>query len=333
MKTRLSGNFRTLLLLILFSFLYLNSCYYTKNSRYIITEHSKLNPSYFQNNWDSKINLKGGLSKSNLYKVSKDNKFYVVRNFEHRSTEDRIFEIHAQLVASNNSYGPKVYAYDVEQGRILMSFLEINTNNLPHLKKAKKLAKLLLKIHNGPSFKDNASIFKQTQKLINKKIKILPKKFSREELILILSGYRELPKSEKRPSHRDLNLNNILYTKNGYKLIDYENSGQDDPFFDIATIIIFNFYDSPGEKEFLQQYFKRKLTHGEITKLNTMKKIVFLYYGLSIIKKISAELVQKKVKNISFNEIMNSLNNNELSLENPNHLLIIAKSMLNEATK
>lgn len=333
MKIKRFNNFRTLFLLIFFSILYLSSCYYNKSSNYVITQHSKLNPLYFQNSWDSKVDLKGGLSKSSLYKVSKDGKFYVVRDFEHRSTEDKIFEIRAQLVASDNFYGPKVYAYDATEGKILMSFLEIIKNDLTPSRKAEKLAKLLLKMHNGPKFQDNFSAFKLTQKLINKKIKVLPKEFSREKLASVLSDYSELPKSEKRPSHRDLNLNNMLYTKDGYKIIDFENASQDDPFFDIATIIIFNFYTSPGEKEFIQQYFKRNLTYDEIARLNTMKKIVFLYYGLSIIKKISNKLIQKKVKDISFNEAMHSLNKNELSLDNQNHLLIIAKSMLNEATK
>ena len=67
----------------------------------------------------------------------------------------------------------------------------------------------------------------------------------------------------------------MLYTKDGYKLIDFENDSQDDPVFDITTANIFNFYNSSGKREFIKRYFKRNLAYDKIIRLNKMKKLSF----------------------------------------------------------
>jgi hypothetical protein len=77
----------------------------------------------FDRKWSKKITLKGGLSDSGVYKMSDSRDSYVLKDISHRSRNDRIREIHAHKIASEHAYGPKLYAYDVSKGKIVMSFL------------------------------------------------------------------------------------------------------------------------------------------------------------------------------------------------------------------
>jgi hypothetical protein len=76
--------------------------------------------SLLDQSWVEKTNLQGRHSGATLTKVTVDKKtFYVVRDLSKRSMVDRKREIHAQKIASDQGYGPHLYAYDSEQGRLL----------------------------------------------------------------------------------------------------------------------------------------------------------------------------------------------------------------------
>lgn len=304
-----------------------------KNSTIDFSKNSMSYNSYLLNlQWDSKVDLKGGLSGSNLSKVSKNQQHYVIRDIHQRNSEDKIREIHAQIIASEEEYGPKIYAYDIPNGKILMSFLESIDDDLTPHEQTYHLAKLLLKIHMGSPYRDHVSILNQTKKLICEKVKVLPKGIIKTKIVEELSKDKELSSHLKRSTHRDLNFNNMFFTKKGYRIIDFENAGQDDPFYDIATIIIFNFYNSPFEKDFLFKYFGRQLKESELERLKQNKKLVFLHYALGILKKLQ-KFNMDNVATVEYAEVIEDFKLSKRTTTETRDLLILANSMFIEAEK
>lgn len=284
-----------------------------------------------QTHWIEKTPLKGGLSNSTLYKVSDSKNKYVLRNIEHRTWEDREREIQAQSIASQHGYGPHLYAYDIQQGKILMSFLPQSKTLPDSSTKAHKLAKLLQKIHSGPSFCEHISILEQIKSRFHS-IFFFPSDINPKDIETLIANLEKNKPLIKTATHRDLNPNNIIFDEYGDpKVIDFENAGEDDPFFDISTIIIFNFENTSEENIFLKAYFKREPTQAEIEYIHVIKKEVFLFYGLEILSKVLPETANDPAPSINFTEIYSAIKEGSFSLDDNKHLLIFAKSLLNRA--
>jgi thiamine kinase-like enzyme len=269
-------------------------------------------------NWTEITPLKGGLSDSTLYKVSDGKNLYVIRSIAHRSQEDKIREIQAQKIASEEGYGPKLYGYDMNKEEIVMSFLQTSEEKLDPKTKALKLADLLKSIHNGPKFCDHPPIIEKI-KSVFVKTKTYFNDTETQKFVSMIAELENLKPFKKTATHRDLNPNNIIFSGGNFKVIDFEDSGQNDSFFDIATIIVFNFENTHYEQEFLKHYFGRNPSQKEIVHLNIMKKAVFLCYGLDIMLPIN------------FYKALEEFEKGYLSLANNEHLLMLAKSMLNMA--
>ena len=169
--------------------------------------------------WIEKTSLKGGLSDSSLYKVSDGKNFYVIRNIGHRNHLDKIREIQAQKIASEHGYGPVLHAYDIEHGKIVMSFLETSKKEVEPTSKAFKLAELVRKIHNGPSFCEHISIIEQIEVLFSK-LKIYPISVDLQKIRSLLNSIKTIKPLKKTATHRDLSPNNIIFNNGNFKVID-----------------------------------------------------------------------------------------------------------------
>src|SRR5438445_2212817 len=210
--------------------------------------------------WSEEIPLKGGLSGAAIDKVSDGKKTYVVRYFRNKGDAYIKREILAQKIASDGGYGPHVYAYDDK--KIIMSFLEATEETIDPAAKAFKMAELLKKIHNGPAFGERESLVHQGNRLLAR-VTMYPKGVDKNIIVSIVNKLAAFPIVNKSPIHGDLNPNNILLVNGEYKVIDFENAGQDDPLFDVATILLYNFANTPYESEFLHYYFGHILSREE----------------------------------------------------------------------
>lgn len=217
----------------------------------------------------------------------------------------------------------------LSKGLIIMSVLAKADNFNPSVN-AVKLSSLLKKIHNGPAFCDNGSIITLIKHRF-KKTKNFPKGIDLNILKLRIGELENAKPLFTTATHRDLNPNNIMMEHGELKTIDFENSGQDDPFFDVATVCIFNFSNPKYENEFLRHYFGRPVTGLERSHLNKMKRVAYLFYGLEILSKISPQSINQKVISMDFNEAFKALKKGNLSLDREGDILILAKSMLTKA--
>ena len=281
----------------------------------------------FDRKWSKKITLKGGLSDSGVYKMSDSRDSYVLKDISHRSRNDRIREIHAHKIASEHAYGPKLYAYDVSKGKIVMSFLTNSNQTLDQHTQIVKIVKALKKMHRGQAFCDHTSIIAQIKELYDKII-FYPEVIEKNKISNLLDQISVLESYPKNATHRDLNPNNIFFTDNDVKFIDFENAGQDDLFFDIASVITFYQYSKDAEKKFLKLYFGRELLKDEQAHLKLMKKTVSLFYGLTLMSKLPhfRKIVDAPVPNLQ--EILKKVSDGSLSLEKEENMMLLSLSFL-----
>jgi thiamine kinase-like enzyme len=208
-------------------------------------------------------------------------------------------QIDCQRIASDAGYGPHVYFADPKLGLIVMAYVEqaqIEKSQFLSLSWHRALGEALSKMHNGPSFDKAYSICSAHGRansffnLMRDDIERLKKVAHFESLALRMEKWicpieqAVSPAMTLVPSHNDLNPSNALYSGSSFTFIDYANSTHDDPFFDLATAIIFNCFDSIQEKALLDAYLKRPLSKKEKAKLFVMKQAVLLCYAARFIK-------------------------------------------------
>jgi len=284
-----------------------------------------------EKNWHQKTTLKGGLSGADVYKVvDSSGAVYVFRNISYRAHEDKLREIYAHKIASEYGYGPLLYAYNINKGKIVVSLLESSSKTLDKQSQISVLVAALKRMHRGPAFCDHISIIDQIRALYDK-INDYPQSIEGNKIGKLITQILSLKNYPKKPTHRDLNPNNIFFTNRGVKFIDFENAAQDDPFFDIASIIIFYQYDGNDEKTFLKLYFGHELSQEEHEHLRMMKKAVSLFYGLTLLSKTSSSQKNIGAQVPKLKEILNNIASGELSLEKEENLALLAIAFLRNA--
>jgi len=194
--------------------------------------------------------------------------------------------------ASESGYGPKVRYADAEKGIVVMDYLR--PEEPPQADALlKAIADLLRGLHAGPSFPNAPAMFDQISGLVESLLQTRKGALSQEQAEKIVKALEEMrPLVECRPlapCHRDLNPNNLLYSKDRLFAIDYETAAQDNPLFDLASIA--NFYRlGPSQEElFFSSYLQRAPTPEESAELYLMKQVVLLSFSLRLLAKIPPE--------------------------------------------
>lgn len=281
--------------------------------------------------------LKGGMSASVLYRVASKDKSYVIRFIQHRSIAGRQREINAQTIASENGWGPKLYASDVDEGWIIMEY--IKPTSLTEADRMddeiyKALGQSLRKIHTGPSFEIERDVVKDTGdrlERLHKKDKI-PAVINYEILKNIIDLVQKNHSKALAPTHRDLNPNNIIFSGHRPFIIDLEDAAQDDPFYDLGTVGIYHIFDAHHEEIFLRAYFNRPPTQQEYERYQNMKQVAGIRCGLSFLEAAPQEII----KNVSIEvepvtKLMQDFYNGIIDVTNPVDQLKIAVGFLQEA--
>lgn len=282
--------------------------------------------------------LTGGFSGTLLYKVILEKDvFLVIRLIHNRTKEDRKREIIAQNMASKGEYGPHVYEADEENGYIIMEFLSPEQHGISDIKKLEIAGILLRAMHQGEKLPHSQSMFEQIQYLYEKNREKLNKIYdctALERLLKEIEQYKIQWKDDQKPTHRDCNPNNILFSKEKLYLIDFENAAQDDPYFDLATIGIFQVFTPEHEQVLLDNYFERKPTDIEKNRYVFMKNVAFLYYALTILNRLPQEKYATKNEYIpEFSELIQKINEKKFDLQPEENRFMLALSMLNKIKK
>jgi thiamine kinase-like enzyme len=277
--------------------------------------------------------LSGGFSGAQLFKASTGSKKYVVRFLTHKSLEERTLEINTLQIASQEGYGPNVYYSDIDQGVVIMEFLQ-QSNISQELFKSDKtyvlLAKLLQKIHRGPKFKNipDRDVFNTIHQLSHDKKLTCNKALPLEKIENIINFiYKTLsPHLISAPCHNDLHPSNIIFLGDKFKAIDYERATQSDPYFDIAMVAYAYCQNSHYENVLLSTYLERQPTEIENSKLYLFKQVAWAYCGICFLIMIPELLTQYEKTNVlEYNELIKTF----IDLSKQKNKLKFAKALLN----
>lgn len=122
-----------------------------------------------------------------------------------------------------------------------------------------------------------------------------------KKMIDEIDGVIQLNPIEPRPAHLDLTAQNILLNDDGIVLIDWENGGLSDPYFDLSMVSIFLRFDVMEEKNFLAAYFGRSPTQFEWDRYIVIKPVCLFLRAAAALSGSS-----KVMTDAFYNEMLNS---------------------------
>ena len=193
-----------------------------------------------------------GYCNANYLVIASDRK-YIVRKLL-RDDVDRELEWKVQTLAYGVGITAEPLVFDREEGIMVSVFLEGEHKDKLDKDDVKHLAKILQKLHALQA--DHAPI---TLDIENKT----------EQVLNAFAMIETYPK-EYVLCHNDLNPKNIFFSKD-IKLIDWEYTGVNDKYFDLACVCVEFKLNDGMQKVFLNTYFEDE--HFMLEKLKAYKII------------------------------------------------------------
>lgn len=231
--------------------------------------------------------LTGGRSGALVYRVDLANTSAVMRVVSQRSplsNPERQFA--AMRAAAEAGVAPAVHYSDAEAGIVLTDFIAQRPEHEPIDNDPARLADLgrvVRALHDGPAmpaFLDALQCIDQALAGMRQAGVVLSPMLQR-----FLGDFEAvraalMPHLFLGPSHNDLNPGNLLYDGRRLWIIDWESAWQNDPMFDVATVL--HWFGFAGEKAnaLLEGYFGGTPTAQQLAKLELMRQVVSCYYAL-----------------------------------------------------
>jgi thiamine kinase-like enzyme len=189
--------------------------------------------------------LAGGLTNTN-YKVDTDRGAYVVRVSAKDAgllAIDRENEHHNTVAAAEAGVGADVIAYLPERGVLVLEFIEGRTQTADDLRRGDRLdwvAAACRKLHAARRFRDDFDMFRIQQRYL---------RLVQERGFRLPDGYLDYEPQVRRveeamavrdegtvPCNNDLLAENFIDVGDGFRLIDYEYSGNNDACFELGNV-------------------------------------------------------------------------------------------------
>lgn len=209
--------------------------------------------------------LSGGLMNRSyrLYGADRDYVVRILATDDDLWAIDRDSEHRNSTIAAQAGIGPDVVAYLPEVPAIVVEFLNGTTLDRERLVSddtLKQVAQALRRLHHGRPFENQFSIFDKRRHWLRKLGELrldLPDGYmDYANACDRLEAALKLPTAELRPCHNDLAAVNCLSLSSGViKLIDFEFSGNNDPCFDLGSIIREDTLSRKHQETLVYEYF------------------------------------------------------------------------------
>jgi thiamine kinase-like enzyme len=214
--------------------------------------------------------LPGGLTNAN-YKVVTDSSAYVVRRWSDDTgllAIDRDNEHHNSVCAAETGVGAPVIAYLPEHNTMAFEFIEGRTMSPDDLRTGdhmRRVADACRRLHAGRRFRDDFDMF-ATQprylRIVQERGLRLPDRYL--EFAPQAAAIREAFAVRAEPTvpcNNDLLAENFILADDGFRLIDYEYSGNNDACFELGNVWSESNLSLAHLEELVSAYYGRPLRH------------------------------------------------------------------------
>jgi thiamine kinase-like enzyme len=212
--------------------------------------------------------LAGGLTNMN-YKVETDEGAYVVRVSAKDAgllAIDRENEYANTVAAAEAGVGAAVIAYLPERGVLVLEFIEGQTQTAEDLRRGDRLdwvAAACRRLHGARRFRDDFNMFQIQKRYLG---------LVRERGFQLPDGYLGFEPAVRRieeamavrdegtvPCNNDLLAENFIDVGDGFRLIDYEYSGNNDACFELGNVWSESNLELAQLDELVAHYYGREL--------------------------------------------------------------------------
>jgi thiamine kinase-like enzyme len=214
--------------------------------------------------------LAGGLTNMN-YKVEADGRAYVVRVSAKDAgllAIDRENEYENTVAAADAGVGAGVIAYLPEQGVLVLEFIEGQTQTAEDLRRGDRLdwvAAACRRLHGARRFRDDFDMFQiqpRYLRLVQERGFRLPERYLEfEPQVRRIEEAMAVRDEGTVPCNNDLLAENFIDVGDGFRLIDYEYSGNNDACFELGNVWSESNLSLEQLDELVSHYYGRPLAN------------------------------------------------------------------------
>jgi thiamine kinase-like enzyme len=214
--------------------------------------------------------LAGGLTNTN-YKVAADERAYVVRISAKDAgllAIDRENEYENTVAAAEAGVGAAVIAYLPEQGVLVLEFIEGRTQTAEDLRRGDRLdwvAEACRRLHRARRFRDDFNMFQiqpRYLRIVQERGFRLPERYLEfEPQVRRIEEAMAVRDEGTVPCNNDLLAENFIDVGDGFRLIDYEYSGNNDACFELGNVWSESNLSFEQLEELVAHYYERPLAN------------------------------------------------------------------------
>ncbi|RYX86451.1 hypothetical protein EON83_01920 [bacterium] len=288
--------------------------------------------------------LTGGRSSALVYKVTAENKPYVIRLVtEIDALTDPNRHFICLNAAARQGIAPPVRYTNAQDAVSIVDFIEhapLSTSFTTQEQLLGELASLVKATHSLPLFPPLVGFLDGVESLIEryKTLGVLPPAVLEEHFRYYEAIQLAYPRHDTNlvASHNDLNPTNILHNNGKIWLIDWEAAFANDRYVDLALVNIFFGAGEYGEEILLGNYFGDSLNDYHRARFFLMRQVCFMYVAMLFMHLVSVfrkpdSILDAGMKTISFPELQSQLQNGKFMMVSADDHLLFAKVVLNQS--
>lgn len=234
--------------------------------------------------------IRVGMSGAKLFFLNDRDKLWVMRIASEQTSQAKWeAALHIEQLVTQKGLCPQIRHIDHEK-RVMISdrIKDISFAKALSQHKETLLPRLIQTLNNFHQIKDDALIDVTPVAFITLLMTGLTKSSQLPQWLIdtVTKSVGKKAPLELPPvlSHNDFNPTNILYDGDKLWFIDWESAGLNDPYYDIATLLLF--LPFLEEEAVLSFYLARKPTELEIQHLHYQQYLACLVYGLITLQSI-----------------------------------------------
>lgn len=249
----------------------------------------------------AQITRVGGMSNRN-YKVELDEKQYVLR-IPGIGSEGMVVRSHEEwnsLYACERGLNPEILYFSAETGVKLSEFVEgaetFNSATIQRSENLRAVAQILSTLHSSNvRFNNDFNVFREIENYENLLAKAKGQMYEGYDVLRseIMSLEQHLNKIgvEITPCHNDLVAENFIKSNKGITyLIDWEYSGMNDPYWDIAALFLESDFSYESRELFLKAYFGDQVPAQAYLKIQIYQVLMDILWSIwTVVKEANGD--------------------------------------------